>query len=211
MERSCAPSSPIKVLFPIALRLARRIPSDLDSRIINATRWPINLGIIIAGSYVAFTVPLGFSHEIQHAATKWFGIAGLAVAVLAMVLAATQALDWYLSGLNNRERQVIDPRLIPLLRRIGTVVLYGLGGLLILDLLSINISPLIAGLGLGGLAVALAIQPTLSNLFAGTYVMTEGGWCLQGTIYNWRGVSPGTWWTWDGGAPASALGPTTWW
>ena len=163
-----------KVLFPIALRLARRIPSDLDTRIINATRWPINLGIIIAGSYIAFTVPLGFSHEIQHAATKWFGIAGLAVAVLAMVLAATQALDWYLNGLNTRERQVLDPRLIPLLRRVGTVVVYGLGGLLILDLLSINISPLIAGLGLGGLAVALAIQPTLSNLFAGTYVMTEG-------------------------------------
>ena len=163
-----------KVLFPIALRLARRIPSDLDTRIINATRWPINLGIIIAGSYVAFTVPLGFSHEIQHAGTKWFGIAGLAVAVLAMVLAGTQTLDWYLNGLNTKERQVLDPRLIPLLRRVGTVVIYGLGGLLVLDLLSINISPLIAGLGLGGLAVALAIQPTLSNLFAGTYVMTEG-------------------------------------
>ena len=40
--------------------------------------------------------------------------------------------------------------------------------------MGINISPLIAGLGLGGLAVALAIQPTLANLFAGTYVMTEG-------------------------------------
>ena len=163
-----------KVLFPIALRLARRIPSDLDTRIINATRWPINLGIIIAGGYVAFTVPLGFSHEVQQAATKWFGIAGLAIAVLAMVLATTQTLDWYLSGLNTRDRQVLDPRLIPLLRRVGAVVIYGLGGLLILDLLSINISPLIAGLGLGGLAVALAIQPTLSNLFAGTYVMTEG-------------------------------------
>ncbi len=49
-----------------------------------------------------------------------------------------------------------------------------MGGLLILDLLDITISPLIAGLGLGGLAVALAIQPTLANLFAGTYVMTEG-------------------------------------
>ncbi len=163
-----------KVLFPIALRLARRIPTDLDTRIINATRWPVNLGIVIAGGYVAFTVPLGFSHEIQDAATKWFGIAGLAVAVLAMVLAATQALDWYLSGLNTQDRQVIEPRLVPLLRRMGTVVIYGLGGLLVLDLLSINISPLIAGLGLGGLAVALAIQPTLSNLFAGTYVMTEG-------------------------------------
>jgi small-conductance mechanosensitive channel len=43
-----------------------------------------------------------------------------------------------------------------------------------LDVLGINITPLIAGLGIGGVAVALAIQPTLSNLFAGTYVITEG-------------------------------------
>ena len=31
-----------------------------------------------------------------------------------------------------------------------------------------------AGLGIGGIAVALAVQPTLSNFFAGTYVLTEG-------------------------------------
>ena len=53
-------------------------------------------------------------------------------------------------------------------------LIWGIGALLVLDLLEINISPLIAGLGLGGLAVALALQPTLANLFAGTYVMTEG-------------------------------------
>ena len=35
-------------------------------------------------------------------------------------------------------------------------------------------SPILAGLGIGGLAVALAVQPTLSNFFAGTYVVTEG-------------------------------------
>jgi len=60
------------------------------------------------------------------------------------------------------------------LRRAAVGAIYGVGVLLILDVLKINISPLIAGLGLGGLAVALAIQPTLANLFAGTYVMTEG-------------------------------------
>jgi len=63
---------------------------------------------------------------------------------------------------------------LPLFRRVVVAVVYALGGLLVLDQLNINISPLIAGLGLGGLAVALALQPTLSNLFAGTYVMTEG-------------------------------------
>jgi small-conductance mechanosensitive channel len=86
----------------------------------------------------------------------------------------SRGIDWYLETLATGARHVIEPRLVPLLRRTAVVLIYGIGGLLILDLLEINISPLIAGLGLGGLAVALAIQPTLANLFAGTYVMTEG-------------------------------------
>ena len=162
------------VIFPLALRIAHKTPTDLDSRVINATRWPLNLGILVLGAYLALTVPLGLGSGVQATAGRWFGTAGLALGILAMVFALTQALNWYLELLAGQSRQVLDPRLAPLVRRVGVVLIYGLGGLLVLDLLSINISPLIAGLGLGGLAVALAIQPTLSNLFAGTYVMTEG-------------------------------------
>ena len=61
-----------------------------------------------------------------------------------------------------------------MLRRLAVMAVYVMGGLLALEALGISVSPLIAGLGLGGLAVALAIQPTLANIFAGTYVMTEG-------------------------------------
>ncbi len=163
-----------KVFFPLSLRIARRIPSNLDSRIINATRWPLNLGIIVVGGYLAVTVPEGIDPRFESLAGKWIGTTALALGVLAMAMALTQVLQWYLEELANRTEPVLDQRLAPLLRRVGTVLIYGLAGLLVLDLLSINISPLIAGLGLGGLAVALAIQPTLSNLFAGTYVMTEG-------------------------------------
>jgi small-conductance mechanosensitive channel len=99
---------------------------------------------------------------------------GIVLGVLAVVAIVSNATDWYLDNLASRTQHVVDLKLFPLLRRISVVLIYGLGGLLILDLLDINISPLIAGLGLGGLAVALALQPTLANLFAGTYVMTEG-------------------------------------
>ena len=117
---------------------------------------------------------MGLSVGFQDAASKWFGIAGLSVGVLAVVLLVSRTYDWYLDSLASHTQQTLDPKLVPLLHRMGTAAIYGLGALLVLDLMSINISPLIAGLGLGGLAVALAVQPTLSNLFAGTYVMTEG-------------------------------------
>jgi len=43
----------------------------------------------------------------------------------------------------------------------------------LLDYLGISISPMIAGLGLSGLAVALALQPTLGNFFAGTQIVSD--------------------------------------
>ena len=163
-----------KALFPLALRIAQRIPTDLDSKLINATRWPITVGFVVLGGYLSLRLPLELGPAWQDAADKWFGTAGVALAIVAVAGMISKGLDWYLENLAGRVGPGIDVRILPLLRRTSSVIIYGLGGLLILDLLSINISPLIAGLGLGGLAVALALQPTLANLFAGSYVMTEG-------------------------------------
>ncbi len=48
-----------------------------------------------------------------------------------------------------------------------------IGFLIILATLGISIAPLITALGVGGLAVALALQDTLSNLFAGIHILLE--------------------------------------
>ncbi|MEK7332903.1 MAG: hypothetical protein AAB017_05950 [Nitrospirota bacterium] len=45
------------------------------------------------------------------------------------------------------------------------------GFLIILSLLGVSITPLITALGVGGLAVALALQDTLANLFAGIHIL----------------------------------------
>lgn len=58
--------------------------------------------------------------------------------------------------------------LIPTLIRI---MVYVLGGLVILHTLAIEIAPILTTLGIGGLAVALALQDTLSNVFAGLYLI----------------------------------------
>jgi len=53
----------------------------------------------------------------------------------------------------------------------GTIIVLGL--LIILSVLGISITPLITALGVGGLAVALALQDTLANLFAGIHILME--------------------------------------
>ncbi|MQF95105.1 MAG: mechanosensitive ion channel family protein [SAR202 cluster bacterium] len=163
-----------KLVIPLVLRFTRWTPTDLDSRMVRSSRWPLTLGIVILGAYLAVTLPLDLTAGEQDKADTIASALGVTVGIFVVVGLLSSTIDWYLESLASRSMHVVDLRLFPLLRRVGGLVIYGIGALLVLDVLDINISPLIAGLGLGGLAVALAIQPTLANLFAGTYVMTEG-------------------------------------
>ncbi|NLG83618.1 MAG: mechanosensitive ion channel family protein [Firmicutes bacterium] len=54
------------------------------------------------------------------------------------------------------------------------IFVFLLGGLILLQSLGISITPILTALGVGGLAVALALQDTLSNLFSGLYITVSG-------------------------------------
>ncbi len=63
--------------------------------------------------------------------------------------------------------------IVPVLQKlIGITVLF-IGLMIILDWIGISISPLLMSFGVAGLAVALALRPTLENLFSGLHIMME--------------------------------------
>ena len=82
-------------------------------------------------------------------------------------------LTWYSVEVAPRTKSDFDDRLVPLLKRVADVIIYSITFLLALDQLHVNINPLLASLGIGGLAVALALQPTLSNFLSRTYVIAD--------------------------------------
>jgi len=163
-----------KIIFPIMLRLAHVSQLDLNGRIISSIKLPVTLGILILSGYLAIAMALDLSSDSLKSVNHTVGILGLALGVITVALITSTAFSWYIEIVAPRTQSTLDDQLMPLIRRIVVVTIYALGGLIILDQLDISISPLIAGLGLGGLAVALAIQPTLANVFAGTYVLAEG-------------------------------------
>ncbi|MCY3569509.1 MAG: mechanosensitive ion channel family protein [Chloroflexi bacterium] len=81
----------------------------------------------------------------------------------------------------------LDDQLVPLARTAGKLFVGAIGGVFILQNLDVNITSLIAGLGLGGLAVALAAQDTLKNLLGGATILADkpfqvGDWVIVGDI-----------------------------
>ena len=161
-------------MFPLVTRLTHHTTTELDDILIRAARWPVNVGIVVLGIYLSLTLTLNLPGRVQEFLNILVEAVGVLLLVLLLGRLVSRGMDWAIQEQNKKARRTVDARLLLMLRRVLAGVIYGLGALLVINALGIPVSPLIAGLGLGGVAVALAIQPTLSNLFAGTYVMTEG-------------------------------------
>ncbi len=81
-------------------------------------------------------------------------------------------LESYLESTAKRQKSLVKTFLVPM-ARMSKFIIWTLTALLIAGNLGYNISSLLAGLGVGGLAVALAAQETLSNTF-GSFSILSG-------------------------------------
>ncbi len=95
--------------------------------------------------------------------------------VVALVLSFTILAARIVAGLL-RLAATREDSLLPrtsLVPNLAQVSVYVMGLLIVLNTLGVSIAPLLTALGVGGLAIALALQDTLSNLFAGIYLLAS--------------------------------------
>jgi MscS family membrane protein len=67
----------------------------------------------------------------------------------------------------------IDNHLMSILRKMILTVIWIIGAVMALNNVGVNVGTLIAGLGIGGLAFALAAQDTIKNIFGGFTIFTD--------------------------------------
>jgi small-conductance mechanosensitive channel len=162
------------VLAAVVLRLvlrrlgrrAERTRSQADDLALSLLSAVLPWAAVIAGAWAAvLTLPL---------ARGWRGDADhllLAAVVLAVTSGAAKAAGAIvrtgaLSRLGTSGSATIFVN-------ITRIVVLAVGLLILLDSLGVAIAPLLTALGVGGLAVALALQDTLTNLFAGVHILAS--------------------------------------
>jgi small-conductance mechanosensitive channel len=91
--------------------------------------------------------------------------------MLSMTLAAANVAGGVVTEL--LRRQAPDGKVPGLGQAVIRTVVVVLGGMVVLNALGVEIAPLLTALGVGGLAVALALQDTLTNFFAGMHILLE--------------------------------------
>ena len=154
------------VLLGALRRLAARTEWTWDDVLVRALSPSLLIAIVASGLLI-----LG---RILPLAPEWdraFDIMLAGAVALALVVFVDRATRGLLDRLAQRSTALLGARgLIQ-----GTVrgVIIGIGLLIFLDSIGISITPLLASLGVGSLAVALALQDTLANLFAGLYMVVD--------------------------------------
>ncbi len=152
-----------KILFKRLSLWASTTKTDLDDIVIESSKGPFLIWCMMFGIYFALGGS-SVSDEIISALQKAIVVLGILSVTFVLSNILTKLINIYSTKASG------GLPVTTLSQNIVRVLIFGIGILIILSKLGISITPLLTALGVGGLAVALALQDTLSNFFAGFYV-----------------------------------------
>ncbi len=166
----------------LARRLSRR---RVEDTLVRTAMRPLGIAGMAGLWWVALLV-LGLPAQalaILLLAVKFIAIAAVVWSLYRMVDVGAAVLESYAAETETR----YDDLLIPLLRSSAKIFIAVFGVVLLADNLDINITGLLAGLGLGGIAFALAAQDTVKNFFGSVTVLLDrpfqvGDWIVVGAV-----------------------------
>lgn len=147
-------------------KFAKKTKTDIDDVIIKKIIRPLYFLGIVFGVYFALGSVTMIAKYSVVLSKICFVFVILIIAVMASRVLGVLLEKW----LRVQKRFEKTPQL---LNKILSVIIFIVAIVMILDYFEIRITPLVATLGIGGLAVGLALQNTLSNFFAGLHILSD--------------------------------------
>ena len=153
------------VLDKIA-QLTEKSKTTLDDEIIDSLRGPLGLVPVAFGLYL-ITAYLPFTGSLDLLATNL-----VKMVVIYTIFSALSNLTKPLLNLLS-DNSWLTPAMTTWLSRVAGVLIWIIGITMMLDIWGIEIGPIIAGLGLFSVAVALGAQDMFKNIIAGIFILSE--------------------------------------
>jgi MscS family membrane protein len=165
-------------------RLAQRTKTNLDDGVVDALAGPLQLVPVVLGIFVA-TLILGYGGD------ETIG-ARITQSLIAISLfwALHNAVTPVANGLDVITKS-LTPVMIDWMTKAMRILFIIVGAAAVLQIWSIPVGPIVAGLGLFGVAVGLGAQDLFKNLIAGVLILTERRF-LPGDWVKVDGVVEGT-------------------
>lgn len=164
----------IHVVFIWLKKRAEQTETKMDDLLVHSLGKPLVM--------LAFFIPLFLA--IQHSIylyPQYQWISDSKILVSGYILVATWIIATFIDGflkiygvaLAEKTETELDDRIVDILKKIAKWIIWFIGLMYVFSTFNINITPLIAGAGILGIAIALAAQDLFSNFFGGAVIITD--------------------------------------
>ena len=161
------------LLSKLIVRLYKLWDTQGDFQHQSITRLSYFAGLVIGLRFFVFLLPMLQMHPRFNSLLITLAYIITLILVILAALQLVNLLFVKVEDITNQTESTLDDQLVPVIRKVVKLVILGLGLILILDRLDVNITALLAGISLGGLALALAAQDTLKNFFGSIMIFVD--------------------------------------
>ena len=156
----------------ILLQITKRTKTNIDDLIVAKTSKPISFILLLAGLRLAI-IPHPIRPDILDIIEH--SISTLIIAVVTYIVIIV--FDIFISNWGrkfaSRTESTVDDEVVTLFQRFSRIIVGFVGIIFILEVWGIQVGPLLASLGIAGIAVAFALQNTLGNIFGGISLIID--------------------------------------
>jgi small-conductance mechanosensitive channel len=160
------------VINPFVRMFTKRTKTDIDDRILKIMHMPIFALIIIYG-FVSSLAILPLSEGSFRFVSQIYGVFLIAIVTFLTYKIFKEVLVYVGKRIASRTKTEIDDVLIPVIDKVGGLVVVVFGSIAVLSYLGYNITFLLAGVGVMGLVIAFAAQEALSNFFSSMTLLLD--------------------------------------
>ncbi len=181
-----------RFIHRVARRWVERTAVLYDDQLLDALQHPLAALFLSAGIYfalVALQLPVE-PYDLPKIIGEAYGVTLFLLAIW-LLYRLCEPLATIMQSLLSKSDEGLALQFVPIIRKTIRFVLLVLAGILLIQNLGYKVTSLITGLGIGGLAVALAAQDTLANFFGTVVMLTDrpfkvGDWVffenVEGTV-----------------------------
>ncbi|MBW2458816.1 MAG: mechanosensitive ion channel family protein, partial [Deltaproteobacteria bacterium] len=169
------------ILSRIVKRATAKTKTRIDDLIIDMVEEPLAVVVTVVGAWYALGT-LNLSDRVR-------GLLDNGVQIVVVLLGAwlvTRLFDAlfkeYLIPIAEKSETDLDDQLLPIVRRGTKVAVWAMAIIMALNNAGYNVGAALAGLGIGGLALAMASKDTVANMFGGLTIFMDGPFKLNDRV-----------------------------
>jgi small-conductance mechanosensitive channel len=160
------------VIDPLVHYLTRRTDTTLDDTILRIMRAPVFIFILSYGAVSSLEI-LDIDRDLVAQIEAFYRIVVVLLIVWVVYKVYDEIILHYARGFAQKTATEVDDVIVPLLEKIGLIIIPLVGLMTVLSMLGYDLTALLAGVGFLGIVVGFAAQSTLANFFAGLQLILD--------------------------------------